>query len=133
MIMVNVNDYSKGLFNGDTGILTRDEQGDSAFFITREGRRQFRWVDLPEHDTAFAITIHKSQGSEFDTVLIIIPDRLSQVLTQQLLYTGVTRTKSKVIIAGDINIIKKAVGLSVEHSSGLSGTVENFIHEIENK
>ncbi|MBU2429271.1 MAG: exodeoxyribonuclease V subunit alpha, partial [Proteobacteria bacterium] len=111
MVMVTVNDYSKELFNGDTGILTRDEQGDIAWFLTRDGNRHFRRVDLPEHETAFAITIHKSQGSEFDTVLIIIPDRLSQVLTQQLLYTGVTRTRSKVIIAGDINIIKKAVGL----------------------
>ncbi len=133
VIMVNTNDYKKGLFNGDTGILTDDKGEQSAFFRQQDADiRQFRVMDLPGNMPAFAITIHKSQGSEFETILILIPEKISPVMTRQLLYTGVTRAKAKVIIAGDIQIIKKAVCSSIEHSSGLSVTVEKHIHEIEN-
>jgi exodeoxyribonuclease V alpha subunit len=125
IIMVNTNDYKKGLFNGDTGICFDNsfEIGGEkkAFFKALDDNvKQYRASDLPGHDTAFAITIHKSQGSEFETILIILPDRLSPVVTRQLLYTGVTRAKTKVIIVGDLNIIKKAIGLSVKYNSGLT-------------
>ncbi|NOX33340.1 MAG: exodeoxyribonuclease V subunit alpha [Deltaproteobacteria bacterium] len=128
IIMVSANDYKKGLFNGDTGIVYENKGEINAFFRGRDDNiRQFRYSDLPGSNAAFAITIHKSQGSEFNKVLIIIPDRLSPVMTRQLLYTGVTRAKGKIIIVGNINIIKKAISLSVKRDSGLSRCLEEEI------
>jgi len=129
IIMINTNDYKKGLFNGDTGVCFEhsfkngfeiSEEKEVFFKSLDNGLKQYRVLDLPDNDTAFAITIHKSQGSEFKTVLIILPDKLSPVVTRQLLYTGVTRAKTKVIVVGDLNIIKKAISLSVERNSGMT-------------
>ena len=128
IIMVNTNDYKKGLFNGDTGIVFEKKGEVNTFFKTLENKiKQYRASDLPEHGVAFAITIHKSQGSEFKTVLIIVPGKLSPVMTRQLLYTGVTRAKIKIIIVGNIDIIKKAINLSVKRNSGLSMYLEKEI------
>ncbi len=124
IIMVNTNDYKKGLYNGDTGICFEhagDTGGSRAFFRDSDRNvKQYLTSGLPGSNTAFAITIHKSQGSEYKTVLVILPDRLSPVITRQLLYTGVTRAKNKVIIIGDLNIIKKAMESSVTRHSGLT-------------
>ena len=128
IIMVNTNDYKKGLFNGDTGIVFERKEGVNTFFKTLDNTiKQYRASDLPGSDAAFAITIHKSQGSEFNTVLMIIPDRISPVITRQLLYTGITRAKTKIIIVGNINIIKKAVNLSIKRNSGLTYCLEKEI------
>jgi exodeoxyribonuclease V alpha subunit len=133
IIMVNTNDYKKGLFNGDTGVSFDNsfeigEKKEVFFKSLDNGLKQYQVLDLPDNDTAFAITIHKSQGSEFKTVLIILPDKLSSVVTRQLLYTGVTRAKAKVIVVGDLNIIKKAISLSVERNSGMT---EYLTHKIK--
>ena len=128
IIMVNTNDYKKGLFNGDTGIAYEKKGEVHAIFKGLDNTiKQFRYSDLPGNETAFAITIHKSQGSEYKMVLIIIPDKFSPVMTRQLLYTGVTRAKTKVVIAGNINVIKRAVNLPVERNSGLSARLEKEI------
>lgn len=130
IIMVNTNDYRKGLFNGDTGIAFEENGKVNVFFKTLDNTvKQYRASDLPGHDAAFAITIHKSQGSEFETVLIIIPDKLSPVITRQLLYTGVTRAKTKIIIVGNIDIIKKAINLSVKRNSGLPMCLEKLMRK----
>ena len=128
IIMVNTNDYKKGLFNGDTGISVEKNGKVNVFFKTLDNTvKQYRASDIPGNAAAFAITIHKSQGSEFETVLIIVPDKLSPVMTRQLLYTGVTRAKTKIIIVGNIDIIKKAINLSVKRNSGLSMCLEKEI------
>ena len=128
IIMININDYKKGLFNGDTGIVFETKVEVNSFFKTQDNTiKQYRASDLSGFDPAFAITIHKSQGSEFNTVLMILPDRISPVVTRQLLYTGITRAKTKVIIVGDINIIKNALNLSVKRNSGLSMCLEKEI------
>ncbi|MBT3483781.1 MAG: AAA family ATPase [Desulfobacula sp.] len=128
IIMININDYKKGLFNGDTGIVFEKKVEVNTFFKTQDNTiKQYRASDLSGFDPAFAITIHKSQGSEFSTVLMILPDRISPVVTRQLLYTGITRAKTKVIIVGDINIIKNALNLSVKRNSGLSMCLEKEI------
>ncbi len=128
IIMVNTNDYKKGLFNGDTGIVFEKKEGANTFFKSFDNTvKHYRASDLPGYNTAFAITIHKSQGSEFNTALMILPDKISPVVTRQLLYTGITRAKTKVIIAGDINIIKKAINFSVKRNSGLAMCLEKEI------
>lgn len=134
MIMVNTNDYQKGLFNGDTGIVIQNDRGWLAYFKRDEDfLKEYNYADLPSHDNAFAITIHKSQGSEFNTVLIIVPDVVSPVLTRQLLYTGVTRAKQKVIIAGNMNMILQAADHIVPRNSGLRRSLERNLSENNEK
>lgn len=119
-VMVNSNDYKKGLFNGDTGVVVEKNGKTTAFFKELDNKlKQYRYSDLPSHETAFAITIHKSQGSEFDAVLIVIPDRFSPVVTRQLLYTGVTRAKKKVILIGNLDIMKAAIRMNTKRHSGI--------------
>ena len=102
VVMITRNDYSLGLFNGDIGVILqpRDGQGPRlvAFFeeASENGEPGYREIPpnmLPEHETAFAITIHKSQGSEFGSLLIILPPRDTRLLTKELLYTAITRVK----------------------------------------
>jgi exodeoxyribonuclease V alpha subunit len=120
LIMIKVNDYKKELFNGDTGLIVEQNGERTAFFKKADNQiKSFRYSDLPSHEPAFAITIHKSQGSEFDTVLIIIPDKFSPVVTRELLYTGVTRARKKVIIAGNHETIKNAIQVDVKRYSGI--------------
>lgn len=122
-VMVTGNNYDLGLYNGDTGVLmdTKDEEGPRVFFpATDSGLRSFSSLRLPPHETAFALTVHKTQGSEFDRVLMILPDRLSDVLSRELLYTAVTRARTRVEIWGDEDVFCRAVEQRVERSSGLA-------------
>lgn len=138
IIMVNANDYQKAIFNGDTGVIFggNENSGEETAFFRLEGEgsevekdrlKQYRTIELPGHDTAFAITIHKSQGSEYKTVLILLPDRLSAVVTRQLLYTGITRAREKVIIIGSLKMILKAASLSIERRSGISDRLDDLL------
>jgi exodeoxyribonuclease V alpha subunit len=130
-VMVNSNDYKKGLFNGDTGVAVEKNGKTTAFFKGLDNKlKQYRYSDLPSHETAFAITIHKSQGSEFDSVLMVIPDRFSPVVTRQLLYTGVTRAKKKVILIGNLDIMKAAIRMNTKRHSGIH---ESLGKKIESK
>lgn len=101
-VMVTRNEYALRLFNGDVGI-TWPEPDDSlrVHFLRPDGTtRAFGPARLPEHETVFAMTVHKSQGSEFESVALVLPDRESPVLTRELVYTGVTRAKGKVLLVG---------------------------------
>jgi len=125
VVMISANDYHRGLFNGDTGIVHEENKVIKAGFKDSNGNiRQYRYLDLPAHETAYAVTIHKSQGSEFDSVLIIIPDKLSPIVTRQLLYTGVTRAKKRVIIVGSLDVIKEAMALTPDHTSNVIALLE---------
>jgi exodeoxyribonuclease V alpha subunit len=101
-VMVTTNDYEVGLFNGDIGLLWRDgNQVLRAYFML--GDNQIRSVSvrqLPEHTSAYALTVHKSQGSEFDEVLLVLPFDRSPVVTRELIYTGITRARKNVTIQG---------------------------------
>lgn len=99
-VMVTKNDYSVALFNGDVGITLTDQDGNIRVFFA-DADLQMRTISptrMPECETAFAMTIHKSQGSEFHHVAVVLPDMDSKVLTKELLYTGITRAKSKVTL-----------------------------------
>lgn len=121
-VMVTVNDYELKLFNGDTGLLWADENGGlRAWFLA--GTEEVRSVSvrqMPQHDCAFALTVHKSQGSEFDEVLLVLPDELNRVLSRELIYTGITRARSQVIIQGKAEVFEAACSRKVERSSGLA-------------
>jgi len=121
-ILITRNEPSLKLFNGDIGIMLPDPTsgGLRACFATSDGSvRSVIPLRLPEHETAFAMTIHKSQGSEFERVLMILPDRENPLLTRELLYTGITRASQQVELWFREEILLKAVAQSVRRSSGL--------------
>lgn len=121
-LMVLENDYDLGLFNGDLGLLWRDPRRGGplrAYFETAEGVRPILPARLPRHETLYATTVHKSQGSEFDRVVLILPDVDSPLLTRELLYTAVTRAREAVTLIASRERIAQAVQRRVSRSSGL--------------
>ena len=122
-VLIQANSYPLRLFNGETGILWPGEDGEGlkAFFFSedREGVRSYSLRQLPAHETAFAMTIHKSQGSEFDRVALVLPGEDSALLSRELLYTGISRARRQVILVGRPQEIEAAVGRRVERASGL--------------
>ena len=122
-VMVTRNDYATGLFNGDVGVFWPDAGAGGAlrvfFPAAGGGLRALLPTRLPAHETVYAMTVHKSQGSELDEVLLVLPDRLSPVLTRELLYTAVTRARASVEIWGPEATVAAAVAARVERTSGL--------------
>ena len=119
-VMVRQNDYALGLFNGDIGLCLKTEQGLRVFFEGDEGYRGFAPARLPSHDSAFAMTVHKSQGSEFAEVLLALPEQPSPLLTRSLFYTGITRAKRKVEIWALPARLAEAVNTRAERAAGLA-------------
>jgi exodeoxyribonuclease V alpha subunit len=125
-ILITQNDHQLQLYNGDVGVLLPDpratEEPDQlwAWFIGKENKlRRFAPARLPQHEAAYAMTVHKSQGSEFDRVLFILPDGDSPVVTRELLYTGLTRARSQVELWWNEAVFTKAVTRRMERHSGL--------------
>lgn len=121
-VMITQNDYRQGLFNGDVGITLPDASGALRVYFPdnqEAGKfRSFAPVRLPVHETAWAMTIHKSQGSEFDRVLLLMPDHeASQMLGRELLYTGVTRAKRELFLMGTLNTMQRALKQVTPQSS----------------
>ena len=129
--MVTRNDYGLRLFNGDVGLTLPDphRQGDlRVFFPAEDGSfRSFPPQRLPDHETVYAMTVHKSQGSEFDEVLLLLPDVDVPVLTRELLYTGITRARKVVRIWGRASIIHSAIGRQTQRTSGLQEAIGQLI------
>ncbi|MGK9066912.1 exodeoxyribonuclease V subunit alpha [Stutzerimonas chloritidismutans] len=119
-VMVRQNDYALGLFNGDIGLCLNTDQGLRVFFEGDEGHRGFAPARLPSHDSAFAMTVHKSQGSEFAEVLLALPEQPSPLLTRALLYTGITRAKRVVEIWALPARLAEAVATRAERAAGLA-------------
>ncbi|MBW4966758.1 exodeoxyribonuclease V subunit alpha [Pseudoalteromonas sp. CR1] len=122
-IMVSQNDYQLKLFNGDIGILMNDEAGQlKAIFIDEQGStRAFSPARLPAHDKVFAMTIHKSQGSEFSYTAMVLPplQQASVGVNRQLVYTGITRAKHTFELVADKKVLQLAMNKTVSRSSGL--------------
>ncbi|WP_447587960.1 exodeoxyribonuclease V subunit alpha [Aquipseudomonas campi] len=123
-VMVRQNDYALGLFNGDIGLCLQSADGLRVFFESGEadegGYRAFAPARLPSHDSAFAMTVHKSQGSEFTEVLLALPETPSPLLTRALFYTGITRAKQRVEIWGLPTRLAEAVSTRAERAAGLA-------------
>lgn len=122
-VLITVNDYHLKLFNGDVGIIFPDLEGDGSlrvFLPAPDGSiRNLSPVRLPEHETVFAMTIHKCQGSEFNQVHLLLPGFDSPVLTRELIYTGITRAREKVDIWGNEEVFIGAVSRKTDRKSGL--------------
>ncbi len=111
-VMVTSNNYNLDLYNGDVGIIWPDLERRHelrAFFYSKAGMRSLPLLSLPAHETVYAMTVHKSQGSEFDRVLFIMPERDTPLLTRELIYTAVTRTREQVVIWGKKDIFRAAL------------------------
>lgn len=121
-IIIRRNQYDMQLFNGDTGILWKTGDGQLRAWFMRPDNRLYPVspARLPDHDTAYAITIHKAQGSEFDQVLLLLPEEKSRVLSRELIYTGITRARSSLILCSDPEILATAVRQRTRRYSGLS-------------
>lgn len=122
-IMVTQNDYQLDLFNGDVGVAMpspRDPERMRVWFATADGLRDIQPSRLPPHETCFAMTIHKSQGSEFGEVVVVLPERPSPIGTRELLYTGITRARRRVLVLGNDDVIQDAVRRRIVRASGLS-------------
>ena len=121
--MVMQNDPGLQLFNGDIGLCLPDPQQQNklmVFFQGADGKcKKLLPARLPHCETVFAMTIHKSQGSEFDEVLVMLPEMINPVLTKELLYTAITRAKKTVRLVVSEAIFKLAVGQKVERMGGL--------------
>ncbi len=125
LILVTENDYEMNLFNGDIGLIWPDEAGQLLVYFPSDGDslRTLSPAQLPSHETAFALTIHKSQGSEHDEVAVVLPPETSPLLTRQLVYTAVTRAKKGVHLFGSEAAVRASAERSVTRYSGLSAAL----------
>ena len=119
------NDYELELYNGDVGVVMEEPRasgrGGRAVFSSPEGEP--RWVStqrLGSAETVFAMSIHKSQGSEFTEVMVVLPTEDSLFLTRELIYTAVSRARERVTLVARRDVLKRAITRRVERSSGLS-------------
>ncbi len=122
-IMILENAPALRLYNGDTGIFLPDADGRLRAFFAGAGDgsdvRSFAPARLPRHETVFAMTVHKSQGSEFERVLLCLPSEESPVVTRELLYTGATRASRAVEVWWREPALRAAITRRIERSSGL--------------
>jgi exodeoxyribonuclease V alpha subunit len=119
-LLVTENDYTLGLYNGDTGVVVAAGADRLAAVFERRGQiLEFSPARLSAVETVHVMTVHKSQGSQFDTVAALLPDPDSPILTRELLYTAVTRARRRLLLAGTEDAVRAAVTRPVARSSGL--------------
>ncbi|MDS9993284.1 exodeoxyribonuclease V subunit alpha [Xanthomonas sp. A2111] len=123
LLLITENSYRHGLFNGDVGICLRDAQGTLVAWFDGAGDGQVRGFHpaaLPAHESAFAMTVHKAQGSEFDEVWLQLPARDARVLSRELVYTGITRARRALHIAASGPVLRAALARHAARISGLA-------------
>ncbi|PWC21371.1 exodeoxyribonuclease V subunit alpha [Brenneria roseae subsp. roseae] len=120
-VMIERNDAVLGLFNGDIGIALMSEKGElRVYFQLPDGKlKAVAPSRLPPHETAYAMTVHKSQGSEFEHTALVLPNHYLPVLTRELVYTAITRARKRLSLFADMNILCRAVKTPTQRHSGL--------------
>jgi exodeoxyribonuclease V alpha subunit len=119
-VIVTENDYALGLFNGDTGVVIAEDDSLRVAFRRGAGVVTVSPARLGAVETAFALTVHRAQGSEFDEVIVLLPSASSRVLTRELLYTAVTRARRRVVLVGTGESLRAAVNRPIARASGLT-------------
>ena len=120
-IMVTHNNRAIDLYNGDVGIIVPDESGvPVGAFSDGASFRVVPTMRLENIESVHALTIHKSQGSEYDEVVVVLPNESSRILTRELFYTGITRTKNRLTIVGSEAVVRSAVSQAIRRASGLA-------------
>lgn len=120
-VMITQNNATLQLYNGDIGVCLHDEHGETKVFFPRpDGSFQgFSPARLPPCETVFAMTIHKSQGSEFEEICVFLPDYVQPILTKELLYTAITRAKKRIKLVTSEKIFSSTVQAGVNRVTGL--------------
>ena len=122
-IMINENDYRLGVYNGDIGVLWRNSEG-HLMAVFEDATGGYTWIlpsRLPKFETVYAMTIHKTQGSEFKHVAMVLPEQKdNRLLSRELLYTGITRAKQHLSIASSQSVWQSGVSQQVSRFSGLA-------------
>lgn len=121
-IMIAHNDYRLDIFNGDVGILIREKNEEYAFFPEQSGIRKISSLLLPKYEYAYCLSVHKSQGSEFDHVLLVIPQG-SEHFGREVLYTAATRAKKKLEIWGDPATLTRTIHNPSQRLSGINSEI----------
>jgi exodeoxyribonuclease V alpha subunit len=122
-VLVTANDYGLGLYNGDTGVTVLRDGGLRAVIAGGKQPLEFATSRLSDVETMHAMTIHKSQGSQADEVTVLLPPEDSRLLTRELLYTAVTRARSRVRVVGSEASVRAAIARRVVRASGLGSRV----------
>jgi exodeoxyribonuclease V alpha subunit len=119
-LLVTENDYGLRLYNGDTGVVVQTDAGRAVGVFERRAEiAEFTPARLGAVETVYAMTIHKSQGSQFGTAAVLLPEPTSQILTRELLYTAVTRARARLLLVGSEAAVRAAVERPVARASGL--------------
>ncbi len=119
-LLVTENDYELGLYNGDMGVVVQTAPGRLSAVFERGGEfLEYSPARVSAVDTAYAMTVHKSQGSQFDLGAVVLPDLSSRILTRELLYTAITRARRRLILIGTEESIRTAVERPIARASGL--------------
>jgi exodeoxyribonuclease V alpha subunit len=132
-ILIRRNDYSLDLYNGDIGICLMDpEEGTMKIWFEdgTGGVKGYLPSRLPEFQTAYAMTIHKSQGSEFDDVVIVLPDEESPFLSRELIYTAITRARKAIWLYSSKDVFMAAVSHKTRRSSGLASMLRQGLNPL---
>lgn len=119
-VIVRANDAALGLANGDVGLTLAGPDGLRVHFADGEGSRAWAPARLPSHDSAFALTVHQSQGSEFQAVWLLLPDEEVAVLSRSLVYTALTRARRSVKLWGSGTTLAVGLGRETRRASGLA-------------
>ena len=127
-VMVTQNDYANNLMNGDCGVILEREGRKLAWFMVDNAPKSFSISSLKAFETVYAMTVHKSQGSEYGSVLIVLPEKEMPILTKEILYTAVTRAKKEVKIAAKESVLEYTLQKSTERNSGFEEALEKFLH-----
>ncbi|MGH9150728.1 MAG: ATP-binding domain-containing protein, partial [Acidimicrobiales bacterium] len=119
-LLITQNDYGLRLYNGDTGVVVATAGGRArAVFERRGGLAEVPPARLDAVETVHAMTVHKSQGSQFATAVVVLPEPASPILTRELLYTAVTRASGRLVVVGVEESVRVAVGRPIARASGL--------------
>jgi exodeoxyribonuclease V alpha subunit len=118
-LLVIANDYGLGIYNGDTGVVVVRDDGLRAVIAGSVGPLDFATSRLSDVQTMYAMTIHKSQGSQADEVTVLMPPQDSRLLTRELFYTAVTRAKEKVRLVGSADALRAALARRAVRATGL--------------
>jgi exodeoxyribonuclease V alpha subunit len=124
-LLATRNDARLGIANGDTGVVVRQGAQLLAAFQTGQGLKLFEQAQLSDIDTAYAITVHKSQGSEYDTVVVVLPPVDSPLVSRELVYTAVTRAKQRVFTIGTVAAMEACLNSPAQRMTGLADALTN--------
>jgi exodeoxyribonuclease V alpha subunit len=126
-VVILRNDYAVGLFNGDVGVVLPDAGGQllACFPDAGGGFRLVAPSRLPQQDTAFANTVHKAQGAEFDEVLLTLPARTPR-MTRELLYTAITRARARITMVAGEELLREGLVANAARDSGLAARLRGL-------